>query len=145
MLVVIVGLLLIMITTSKISPLQSPEGRSKELAVTTTMHMDALASVDQGSVRLDTNKYKYDVEIQQWSSIMRWIGSTVTSGVSSNGNYIVVTPYDDKGARQEKQAQISPLNSYDPDKEFSFKSEKTSSICITKVHGEVLAKLIKCS
>ncbi len=145
MLVVIIGLLLIIVIGSKMSPLDFPGGRAKELAMVTAMHIDALSSVREGSLKIDTGKNKYDVEIQRWSGFWRGVGSAITSIVNRNGNYVVVTPYDDRGVRLDKQSGTFFISSYDTEKDYgTAKIEKTSSVCITKDAKDSIAKLVKC-
>jgi hypothetical protein len=138
MLVVIIGLILIIVLMSKLSPLDSPQGRSKELAMVVSLHIDALSSVQEGTMKIDTGKNKYDVEIQQGSGAARAIGSVVAPyipfapDVNPNGNYVVVTPYNSSGSKLEKQAGISMINSYNPDIDYYIKVENTSIICLKK-------------
>ncbi len=145
MLVVIIGLFLIIFIGSKMSPLDFPEGRAKELAIVTAMHIDALSSVSEGGLKIDTGEKRYDVEVQRWSGFWRGVGSAITSMVSKNGNYVVVTPYDDKDARLDKQSSTFFINSYDTDKDYGTpKIENTSTVCITKDAKDSIAKLVKC-
>ncbi len=154
-LVVMVGLILIAAVYMRLSPLDSPRGRTMELAMVVSMHIDALSTVSEGGLKIDTGKNKYDVEIQRWSGFWRGVGSAITPyiplvpDVDPNGNYVVVTPYDDKGVRLDKQSSTFFLNSYDTEKDYGTpKIEKTSLVCLTKASKEEgkdnIARLVKC-
>ncbi len=144
MLVVIMGILLIIIVGSKLSPLESPGGRSQELAMITAMHIDALSTVEEGTFVLGAGDKKYDVEVQKWDGFWRGIGSEITSHVKKKGHYVVVTPYDKEG-KKLKDSKVFIINSYKLDKDYNItKLSNVSSICIDKKAEDSVARMVKC-
>lgn len=144
MLVIIIGLLLVVMVMSRLTPLDSPKGRAQELAVVTAMHIDSLSASEEGMMKLETKSYKYDIEIQKWDGFWRGVGSAITSKVDRKGYYVVVTPYGNDG-KKLKDTGTFIVNSYRLDKDYSSKLEDISSVCAEKKVGEPVARMVKCA
>ena len=167
--VVMLGIIGIVFVVSRMTPVQSPEARSLQLASSIALYIDSLSTVEQGSVRLlDARGYKYDIAIQRYGSA--WVRDVVRSKwflqgilayfVHEGGFFVEVMPYVEKMKEGKKTFERGdtyyyPVSVFDADGECtkynldpgkcSRKFEEVSGICITKSKDKEYPEVKACA
>lgn len=148
-LVVIVGIVGVTAVYYHVNPINSPKGRSLELATKVAMYTNSLSTLDSGSVKIDTGDNYYDIEMchldSKWNIFKQKILSLFREAYKDKeGYYVTVVPYDDEGERLEEQWAAFIVKSYSQEKSCHGNFEKVNGICITKSKDSELAEVKAC-
>jgi hypothetical protein len=123
---VVIGIILIVFVMSSLNVLASEQAVAQELALTLSVNIDAMSTVDEGYANFDTGSYSYNIAIEK-----------------NDGYYVAV--YSNRTLEEGKVSKPikSLIRSYDASGSYTSRFNNVNRICIEKKPGS-LAKVVSC-